>query len=404
MTTPDLHEAATLPTRRVDPIDPPPELLALQGEAPLRRLRYPDGHVGWLVTGYELARSVLSDPRFSAGSEFKRVPVSRPGADPFIGQPALPGWFVDLDPPEHTRIRRTLAGRFTPRRIAELSGLVERVAADQLDRFLGQAPTRGPADLVTGFALPVPSRVISELLGAPYGDAETFQRQSAVLFDLDASASQTETAMQELTDYLVTLVRRQRSAPGDALLGVMASTSDLSDIEIAGAGVLLLTAGHETVASMLGLSVFTLLTRPQLLELTRSGESSWADTVDELLRYLTIFQFGVPRSPLEEVELAGKTLRPGETVTVSLPAANRDATQFERPGELRPGMRGRSHLAFGFGPHQCVGQHLARLELRVGLEALFCRAPQLSLAAAPADLHFHDDVGFYGVHHLPVRW
>lgn len=398
----ELRPAVELPTRRDDPISPPPDLLSLHDEASLRPLQYPDGHVGWLVTSYELARSVLSDPRFSARSESKHVPVLRPGADPFIGQPALPGWFVDLDPPEHTRIRRTLAGRFTLRRIAELSGLVERVTADQLDQFLSRADS--PSDLVAGFALPIPSRVISELLGVPYGDAAMFQRLSAVLFDLDASAELARSAMQERTDYLVSLVGPQRSAPDGSLLGTMASTSDLSDIEIAGAGVLLLTAGHETVASMLGLSAFTLLTNPGLLASVRSGDTTWADTVEELLRYLTIFQFGVPRSPLEDVELAGEVLRPGETVTVSLPGANRDAAQFDRPGELRPAAHRRSHLAFGFGPHQCIGQHLARLELRVALDTLFRRAPQLSLAADPADLHFHDDVGFYAVHHLPVRW
>jgi len=404
VSAPDLHDPVALPTSRVNPIDPPPGLRALHEQAPLRPLRYPDGHVGWLVTGYELARAVLSDARLSARSELKRVPVSRPGADPFIGQPALPGWFVDLDPPEHSRIRRTLTGRFTVRRIAELSGLVERVAAEQLDRFSDGAAAGGPADLVAGYALPLPSMVISELLGVPYADADMFQRQSTVLFDLEASAEEAEVAMQVLTDYLLGLVRQQRARPGPGLIGVMAAAEDLTDLEIAGAGVLLLTAGHETVASMLGLSAFTLLTHPQLLAATLSGEPTWTETVDELLRYLTIFQFGVPRSPLEVVELAGQMVRPGETVTVSLPAANRDATQFDFPDELRPGRHRRSHLAFGFGPHQCIGQHLARLELRIGLDALFRRLPDLALAVPAGDLHFHDDVGFYGVHQLPVRW
>lgn len=413
------RDPVVLPSQRDNPIDPPPELLALQRTTPVQRLRYPDGHVGWLVTTHELARAVLGDPRFSARSEFKRVPLPRPGAAPFIGQPALPGWFVDLDPPQHSRIRRTLAARFSVRRIAELSDTAARIVAEQLDDFVasvqradapvtsdssGVSVSTAPADLVSGFALPVPSRMISELLGVPYADCADFQHNSSVLFDLEATAAETQVSMQTLTNYLLELVRAERRNPSDSLLGRMVRGGDLTDIEIAGAGVLLLTAGHETVASMLGLSAFTLMIRPSLLAAVRSQDIAWSQLVEELLRYLTIFQFGVPRTPLEEVELGGQLICVGETVTVSLPAANRDPAHFARPNELRPQDGSRGHVAFGFGRHQCIGQHLARLELRIGLEALFARLPDLALAVDLSDLHFHDDVGFYGVHSLPVRW
>ncbi|MBD0689729.1 cytochrome P450 [Streptomyces sp. CBMA123] len=390
-----------LPTVRARPFDPPEELAGDRAHEPIRRLRYPDGHIGWLVTSHALARSVLADPRFSARSEFKRAPVARPSADPFYGRTALPGWLVDMDAPEHTRIRQRLAGRFTARKMKDLRPQLDRVVDEHLSAMAESTP---PADLVERFALPVPSLAICELLGVPYAERAAFQRNSATLFSLDVSEAQAALAMDQLDSFLRELTEHKRGRPDDGLLSALVADGTLSTEEIAGVGVLLLTAGHETTASSLSLGAFALLSHPeQLAALT--GDPSLADNaVEELLRYLTIFHFGVPRTPLEDVELAGRSLRAGESVTVSLSAANRDPAQFADPDRLDLTRRATGHLAFGYGIHQCLGQNLARVEMRIAFPALFRRLPGLALAVPPGEVPLSTDMGFYGVHRLPVTW
>lgn len=390
-----------LPTARGCPFDPPPELTRLAAQAPLRRLRYPDGHVGWLVTGHQLARTVLADPRFSARSELKRPPVARPSVEPFFGAPAMPGWLVDMDAPEHTRIRRQLAGAFTARRMRALRPRIEQIVEEHLD---GLAASGAPADLVEHFALPVPSLAVCELLGVPYAERTEFQRHSETLFSLEAREADATEAMDYLIALLGTLTEHRRLRPTEDLLSALVQDGTLSTEEIAGAGVLLLTAGHETTSSSLSLGTFALLSHPEQLARLRHDPDLTDNAVEELLRYLTIFHFGVPRTPLTDVELAGHRLRAGESVTVSLPAANRDPAHFAHPDHLDLGRRTSGHLAFGFGAHQCLGQNLARIEMRLAFPALFRRFPRLALAVRAQDVPVSSDMGVYGVHRLPVTW
>jgi cytochrome P450 len=381
--------AITLPVERERPFDPPGLLAECRRVAPLCRLRYPDGHLGWLITGYELMRQVLIDPRFSSRSELTRVPVRREGAGPFIGQPAQPGWFVDMDPPEHTRFRRLLSGYFSSSRIA---GMRDRVT-DIVDRCIADLRRlEPPADLVQSFAVPIPALVIGDLLGVPEPARADFLRNSATLFSLDVTAEQAMSAMAELNELLLGLVRqRRRDRAGDLLSALI--RSDLSDIELAGTGVLLLTAGHDSIANMLGLGTFALLCQPDQLALLRSGRCSMDNAVEELVRYLTVFQFGLPRTALVDVELAGRLIRAGECVTLSLPSANRDPTRSTK-----------GHLAFGHGIHKCIGMHLARLEMQVAFAALFTAFPKLELAVAADAIEMSINSGRYGVRALPVTW
>ncbi|MFI0983619.1 cytochrome P450 [Streptomyces sp. NPDC021093] len=399
MTTAD--HPTTLPTKRANPFDPPLELAGLRAHSPICRLRYPDGHLGWLITGYDLARKVLADPRFSARSELKRVPVARRSLDPFYGAEALPGWLVDMDPPQHTRIRRRLARAFTVHRMRSLRPRIEEVVAEHVTAM---AAAGDPCDFVESFALPIPSLVISELLGVPYSQRGDFQRNSATMFSLTATAEQAARAVADLEAILAELAAHKARQPGEDLLSVLAVDGELSIPEIAGVGTLLLSAGHETTAGSLSLGVFALLSHPdQRSRLV--ADPTLADTaVEELLRYLTIFHFGVPRSPLEDVTLAGETVRAGESVTVSLPAANRDPERFPDPDRLDVGRNSAGHLAFGHGMHQCIGQNLARLEMRVAFPALFHRFPRLRLAVPSEQILLGEDTGFYCAHRLPVAW
>lgn len=398
------HDVPAHPTHRTMAFDPPPELAAYREHEPVRRMRYPDGHVGWLITSHALARAVLSDQRFSARSEFKRSPVPRPGAEPFYGARALPGWLVDMDAPEHTRLRQRLAGQFTARQMREMRPRIDSIVSGLLDRMERRHP---PVDLVESFALPVPSQMICELLGVPYADREEFQRESERLFSLASTSQEATDAMDRLYAFLGQLATAGR---GDGLLRRLSEDGTLTEEEISGVGVLLLTAGHESTSSSLALSTFALLCHPDQLARLRADPGLIDNAVEELLRYLSVFHFGVPRTPLEDVEVAGRLIRAGESVTISLPAANRDPAWFRQdpeqsdPDRLDLERRAAGHLAFGFGMHQCLGQNLVRMELRAALPALFARFPRLELAVPADEVPLAADMSVYGAHKLPVQW
>ncbi|MFE2166020.1 cytochrome P450 [Streptomyces sp. NPDC059447] len=398
MIHPDPH-----PTVRTTPFDPPPELAKYRQDEPVRRMRYPDGHVGWLVTSHPLARKLLADPRFSARSEFKRAPVARPGVEPFYGARALPGWLVDMDAPEHTRLRQQLAGKFTARRMREMRPEIERIVEDLLDSMAARG---GPVDLVEAFALPVPSLVICELLGVPYDERAEFQRNSEILFSLNATAAEAAEAMDRLYGFLRGLAAAGAGSAGGTggLLAMLAADGTLDAEEIAGVGVLLLTAGHESTSSSLSLSTLALLAHPEQLAQLREDPSVTDNAVEELLRYLSVFHFGVPRTPLEDVEFEGRLIKAGESVTVSIPAANRDPGWFTDPDRLDFSRKTSGHMAFGFGIHQCLGQNLVRMEMRTALPALLRRFPTLALAVPAEEVPLASDMSVYGVHRLPVTW
>ncbi|MFI1252022.1 cytochrome P450 [Streptomyces anulatus] len=421
-------ELPVLPTDRHTgcPFDPPAALTVLS-DRPVRRLRYADGHVGRLVTGHAAARAVLADPRFSSRYELLHLPMPMEGA-PGELPPAPVGDILGLDAPEHTRYRRLLAGRFTVRRMRRLAGRIERFTADCLDA-MEQAGTT--ADLVEAFARPVPTLVICELLGVPYADRGRFLGLVEVIFDQAADAGARDEAYAGLLRYVGELVLAKRGEPTDDLLSDLASpgpapgpgsgdlaapgpavirpdasgpdASGLSDEELAGIGGLLLAAGLDTTANMLGLGVFALLANPVQLEALRADPALAGPASEELLRYLSVAD-PLLRSALEDVEVEGELIRAGETVTVSVQAANRDPRRFPDPDRLDIRRRATGHLSFGHGPHQCLGQQLARVEMTVALPALFARFPALRLAVPPGEVPLRERSSIYGVVSLPVAW
>ncbi|MCE7011188.1 cytochrome P450 [Kibdelosporangium philippinense] len=372
----------TLPIARTCPFDPPAEL---RDKPAVSRLRFADGTLGWMVTTHAESRTVLTDPRFSARGELVRSPI-RP-----VMQPAAPGAFAFMDPPDHTHYRKLLTGQFTVRRMRILEPRIEQITKELLDAMTP------PTDLVQAFALPLPSRVICELLGVPYTDHEFFEQKSHDMVDPKGSHESRGAAGEELFGYLHQLVQAKRAAPDDALISGL--LGQLDDVELTGMAIMLLFAGHETTANMLGLGTFALLQHPEQLAKLHDDVDA---AVEELLRYLSIVQYEVNRTALADVELGGEVIKKGETVLVSLPAANRD--KFERPDELDVTRSTAGHLAFGHGVHQCLGQQLARIEMRVGFSALFTRFPTLRLAVDPADVPLNVERGIYGVASLPVTW
>jgi cytochrome P450 len=403
MTTADHHTPVTLPTRRPAgcPFDPPEELTRLRAEQPITRLAFPDGHVGWLVTSHAAARTVLTDPRFSTRQDLKHpaLPVVARLGDTRAA-PA-PGWFAAMDPPDHTRYRRLLTRQFTVRRLKQLEERIGQIAADRLNAMAEAGP---PVDLVPAFALPIPSLVICELLGVPYSEHAFFQEQTTIMLNLDNTQEQISAATRALAGYLAELVRHKRAEPGDDLLGDLITETELTDEELTNIALVLLVAGHETTANMIALGVFALLENPEQLAMLPSVTEN---AVEELLRYLTIVHLGAPlRAALEDVELDGQLVRKGETVVLGLPAVNRDPATFPaEPESLRlDRAEARRHLAFGHGVHQCLGQQLARIELRIVYRALFDRFPTLRLAIPADDVLLRENAMAYGVWQLPVTW
>ncbi|MFK0255042.1 cytochrome P450 [Streptomyces sp. NPDC090445] len=386
-----------LPTARPAgcPFDPPRELAGLRERHPVSRMTYPDGHEGWLVTGYGPAREVLADPRFSSRYELMHLPM--PGGPAGTLPPAPIGDMTGMDAPGHTRYRRLLAGRFTARRMRLLTERVEEITAGRLDAM---AHGGTEADLVTAFAQPVPALVICELLGVPFADRDTFQRHVHTLMSLDVSPEDRFAAVAGLQQYMLALVRTKRAAPADDLLSDL-TASDLTEEELAGLGGFLLGAGLDTTANMLAHGTFALLTHPEQLAALRADPSLADSAVEELMRYLSVAHTTV-RVALEDIELYGCTIKAGESVTLSVEAANRDPERFPAPDALDIRRKATGQLGFGHGVHQCLGAQLARVEMCVALPALVNRFPALRLAVPAADVPLRTGMNIHGVHRLPV--
>jgi cytochrome P450 len=395
-----LPTAAQLPIARPNPFDPPEELAELRRTHPLSRMMYPDGHVGWLVTTHALARRVLADPRFSARSELQHRPVLDNPLAAEAPKPAAPGMFLGTDPPDHTRYRRLLASQFTVRRMRQLTTRVQQITAEHLDAIEQLGP---PVDLVATFAQPIPAVVICELLGVPYGDRERFNADIKTMTDQQSAKEQAFAALTDLAAYIGELIAAKRAEPTDDMLSGLVRGSELTDEELANIGFLLLGAGLETTANMIALGTFALLQHPDQLALLRDDPEMIEAAVEELLRYLSIIVVTI-RTALEDIELDGHVIRAGETVTISISAANRDPEKFNDPETLDLRNSAAGHVAFGHGIHQCLGQQLARVEMQVAYPALFQRFPTLRLAVPPDEVPTKDDALIYGVRELPVTW
>ncbi|GAB3888575.1 cytochrome P450 [Kibdelosporangium lantanae] len=386
-------ERALFPLRR-DGLDPVPELTRTRAARPVAELPLPLGMTVWLVTGYQEARTVLNDTD-AFSNDFRNLGALGVGAE------HDPGGLGFADPPGHTRLRRMLAPEFTRHRLRALTTCVADIVDGQLDRMADHRDR--PVDLVTEFALPIPSLVICELLGVPYADRSDFQRLSAARFDLFGGASRALGAVSESLTYMRELVGAQRAHPTDGLLGrlVRAHGDEITDDELAGVADGLLTGGFETTASMLALGSLALLDDPDLATRMKD-EDSVALAVEELLRYLTVVQVAFPRFARREVDVAGRTVHEGDVVLCSLSAADRDPRLGPDMDRLDLGRPATAHLAFGHGVHRCLGAELARLELRTAYPALLRRFPRIRLAVPRGELSFRKLSVVYGIESLPV--
>ncbi|MEU4332150.1 cytochrome P450 [Nonomuraea dietziae] len=396
-----LHTVTTMPAARQPgcPFDPPKELIDAREHGPISRFPFPDGHEGWLVTGYDLVRSVLGDSRFSSRKELMRHhwAMDLSGIEM---PPAPPGEFLLMDEPQHGRYRKPLVGKFTVRRMRQLTERVEEITAEHLDAMEKAGPT---ADLVTAFAKPIPAIMICELLGVPYEDRGRFQEQIDLFMSGESSDEDLIAAYTAVQDYLAQLVAAKRANPTDDILSEL-TDSDLTDEELKGMSLILLAAGLDTTTNMLALGAFALLQNPAQLAALRADPTLIDNAVEELLRYLSVAKTFF-RTALEDVELGGQTIKAGSMVVMSLNTANRDPERFSDPHVLDLRRQDGGHLAFSHGIHQCLGQQLARVEMRVAFSALLARFPTLRLAVPAEEVALRpESADIYGVKSLPVTW
>nr|WP_202446805.1 cytochrome P450 [Streptomyces sp. SID5468] len=394
-------QALPFPQARTCPYHPPAGYRDVRQTGPVGQVRLYDGRLVWLVTGHAQARALLTDPRLSADRQNPRFPVIAPRLAELIRRVRSP--LLGVDEPEHGVQRRMLIPSFTVKRTAALRPRIQRVVDEALDAMVAQGP---PADLVASFALPVPSTVICLLLGVPYADHEFFEGRSRQLLR-GPRAEDVESARQDLNGYLRDLVRARRSRPGDGLLDELVAEQlepgHLTEDELVSMALLLLVAGHETTANMISLGTLTLLEHPEQLAAVRTDPGVIPDTVEELLRFLSIAD-GMARVATADIEVAGVTIRAGDGVFLATSEINRDPGAFPEPDALDVRRGARHHVAFGFGVHQCLGQNLARAELEIALTTLFTRLPGLRTTVPAEELPVRAGDVIQGLDVLPVTW
>ncbi|WP_042163792.1 cytochrome P450 [Streptomyces sp. NBRC 110035] len=389
-------------TDRTCPYDPPAGLLALQEQAPLVRVQLPTGPA-WLVTSYDAARALLDDPRMSSD-------MGREGFPTLYRQkmrPVLKGSFMRMDGDQHAFYRTMLAGEFSVKRVQAMRPEIEQACDQLLDEMIRQGP---PANLHQSYGVPVSSRSICQLLGVPYDDAGFFTTHLEALFDPHRAGAPERIAESRaaLSGYLDELVSRKEKDPGDDMISRLVADylipGKVDRPELLLTSYLLLAAGHETTASMITTGTAALLMHPEQLVAVRDEPHLLRGAVEELLRYLSIFQFGITRVATEDVKVGDQTVAAGEGIVVSPLLGNRDQGVYDDPHTLDVRRRGRPHLSFGHGPHLCVGHTLARIELQIAFARLLMRLPDLRLDVPESEVPFRTETLVFGTIDLPVTW
>jgi cytochrome P450 len=388
--------------------DPYPGYAALREAAPVHQVTLPDGSVAWLVTRYADVRAALADPRLSLDKA-----NAAGGWRGFALPAALDANLLNMDPPEHTRIRRLVGQAFTPQRVEQLRPAVGQVANELLDRV---APA-GRADLVADYAGPLPVTVIGDLLGVPAPDRPALRAWTDVLVTPPADDPRAAArVIGELREFLLRLIGDKRRRPGDDLLSAMTAARDaghpggngtsdlLSEDELTSLAFLVLFAGYENSVHLIGTGLLALLRHPEQRSALRGVAELPPSAVEELLRYEPPAAVAIRRFPLTELTIGGVTVPAGATVLLGIAAANRDPQRFPDADLLAVNRRDGGHLTLGHGIHYCLGAPLARLEAQVAIGTVLRRLPKLALAVDPAELTWRPSFRVRGLRSLPVTF
>jgi cytochrome P450 len=400
---------------RVDLLDPAfkanpyPTYAELRSTAPVHRVELPDGLGIWLITRYDDVLAVLKDERFVKDWRKALTPEQLAQVPPIPPvMEALSRNMLDMDPPDHQRLRSLVSKAFTPRLIKRLRPRVQAIAAGLLDAV----QDRGEMDLIDDYAFPLPITVIAELLGVPAEDRDSFREWSDAAVSGNTTQEHLEKVliphMQAFTDYLHALFEEKRKNPKDDLVSALLRAEEagdkLSEDELLGMVFLLLVAGHETTVNLIGNGVLALLQHPDQLQKLKDDPSLIKPAVEELLRYDGPVETSTERFAREDVRIGETVIPRGEMVLVVLAAADHDPERFADPDELDITRVDNRHLAFGKGIHHCLGAPLARMEGQIAISTLLARMPDLRLKGSPESLSWRPGLTLRGLRGLPLEF
>ncbi|MDH6226571.1 MULTISPECIES: cytochrome P450 family protein [Streptomyces] len=398
--------------------DPYPAYAWLREHAPVHRTRLPSGVEAWLVTRYADARQTLADPRLSKNPAHHDEPAHARNKTGIPGERKadLMTHLLNIDPPDHTRLRRLVAKAFTPRRVAEFAPRVQELTDTLIDGFAA----RGSADLIHEFAFPLPIYAICDLLGVPREDQDDFRDWAGMMIRHGGGPrGGVARSVKKMRGYLADLIHRKREAlpaeptPGEDLISGLIRASDegehLTENEAAAMAFILLFAGFETTVNLIGNGAYALLTHPaerdRLQRSLAGGDHALLETgIEELLRFDGPVELATWRFATEPLTIGGQRIAAGDPVLVVLAAADRDPERFAEPDTLDLSRRDNQHLGYGHGIHYCLGAPLARLEGRTALATLLTRLPDLQLDAAPEELRWRGGLIMRGLRTLPVAF
>ena len=397
-----LPDAPRFPFGRECPFHPPSLYARARSAGPLFAVTLWNGRRAWLVTRHEEIRAVLMDDRRFSGTmahpDFPTVTEARVTVD--RNERA----FVGMDNPAHDHYRRMFTREFSVRRMLALKARIQAIADAVIDELAAHGP---PADLAGTLAVRFPSLVMSALIGSPYEDHRFIIDCAVGRHGLTQTPGEALEKARALAAYFRRLIGDKEARPGDDLVSRVIEShvkpGHLSRDDFAEIGAMILRAGHDTTTNMIGMGMLLCL-RDEGLRRRAADPASVDAAVEELLRFITPVQFSPRRVALEDVEIAGTTVRKGEGLFLLLASANRDERVFADPDRIDCARDATDHLTFGYGIHQCLGQTLARYELQVIYPALLGRLPGLRLAVPLEEIRFKDDMQIYGVHNLPVAW
>ncbi len=393
----------TLPMWRAHHIEPSPDMLEIQARGPIHRVRFPSGHEGWWVTGYDEAKAVLTN------AAFRPAGMPPPAFTPDSVILGSPGWLVSHEGAEHSRLRAIVAPAFSNRRVELLAEQVEAITARLFDTLAAQPQ---PADLRHHLSFPLPAMVISALMGVPYEDHSFFAGLSDEVMTHQHESgprSDSRRAWEALRAYIRDKMRAKREGPGDDLLTDLLAAVDqgrATEEEAIGLAAGMLVAGHESTVAQIEFGLLAFFRHPLQRE-RLAGDPSLVDkAVEEILRMYPpgAGWDGIMRYPRTDVTIAGVHIPAESKVLVGLPATSFDPRHFSDPQAFDIGREGKPHLAFSYGPHYCIGVALARLELRAVFGSVFQRFPSLQLAVAPDALRLRKEIITGGFEEFPVRW
>ncbi len=389
----------SMPVYRSHPIEVPELLGELREAGPFCPVALATGDPALLVTRHDEAKTVLSDRRFSraAGCEenASRSQAVRPNPDSLI----------NMDPPRHTRIRKFAGKAFTPARLAALVPRVESIVDEVVTEM---AAMEGPVDLNEVFSRPLPLRVISDMLGVPFEDWPLFTAWTDTILNIGSTEAEIAQAYVGLRGYFVKLVAEKQANPGDDFLSVVVAQSDdhggLTESELVSLGTFVFVAGHETSATVLTSGVLNLMRNPEQLAALKADPELWAGATDEIARLGIPGMSPFPRIATEDMTIGGVDIPRDAAVVVNYEAALRDPRAYQDPDAFDIRRHQPSQVWFGHGPHFCIGAPVARLEVRIGLRALFDRFPGLRLAEPVDELRWKNNAALGGFERFLVSW